>query len=412
VAKALKVLMLIENCPVPADNRVWAEACALRDDGCDVSIIGPKGASKHQESYICLEGIHVYRYRLPRRANSPGAYMLEYSITLLMTFLLSWKVLFRHGFDVIHAANPPDIFFLVGLLYQVLGKKFIFDQHDLSPEMFQMKFSGRAKLLRPLLRFLEWASYRTAHVTITTNLSQKRFALERGHCQPDRVFIVRNGPDVRRLARVPPEPALKQGRCYVLAYVGEMEVQDGIDYALRALQTLVYARAREDVLLVLMGDGGYAPALRALAHELQLDTYTHFTGWLDAQDLVRYLSVADVGLVPDPRNGLNEYCTMVKTMEYMALGLPVVAFDLPETRFSAQDAAIYATPNSVEDFASKINILLDDQALRLDMSAAGRERIAGGLSWDHDRQSLLQAYRYCLKKQLPGDRKGRHERRK
>lgn len=401
MAKARKVLMLIENCPVPVDNRVWAEATALRDSGYQVSIIGPKDASKHRESYICLDGIHIYRYRLPFSSTArrtPGAYILEYGIALLMTFLLSWKVLFRRGFDVIHTANPPDIFFLVGLFYRVLGKKFIFDQHDLSPELLRAKFPGRAALLYRLMRALEWSSYHTAHVVITTNLSQKRFALERGHCRPEQVFVVRNGPDLRRLARVPPEPALRQGRSIVIAYVGEMEAQDGVDNALRALQDLVYRRGREDILLVLMGDGGHAAALRELARELRLDAYAHFTGWLDAQDLVRYLSIADIGLVPDPRNGLNEYCTMVKTMEYMAMGIPVAAFDLPETRFSAGEAALYATPNSVEDFARAIDTLINDEALRLTMSAAGRQRIEQGLNWEHDRQALLQAYHYCREK--------------
>jgi glycosyltransferase involved in cell wall biosynthesis len=324
--------------------------------------------------------------------------MLEYSVALLMTFLLSWKVLFRHGFDVIHAANPPDFFFLVGLLYRVLGKKFIFDQHDLSPELIQVKFPGRSRLLYRFLCLLERCSYQTAHVTITTNVSQKRFAIERGHRRPGQVFVVRNGPDLRRLTPVPPEPALRQGRNHVLVYVGEMEVQDGIDYALRALQSLVYQHGREDVLLVLVGDGGYAPTLRKLAHELQLDAYVHFTGWLDTHDLLRYLSVADVGLVPDPKNGLNEYCTMVKTMEYMALGLPIVAFDLPETRFSAEDAALYAAPNCIEDFAHNIDALLNDDALRLAMSVAGRRRVEEGMSWDNDRQVLLRAYQYCRNK--------------
>src|SRR6266851_5271324 len=284
VPKALKVLMLIENCPVPTDNRVWAQATALRDHGYQVSIIGPKGASKCQEAYICLEGIHIYRYRLPTRASTPGAYILEYSIALFMTFVLSWKVLFRQGFDVIHTANPPDIFFLIGLCYRILGKKIIFDQHDLSPELFQVKFPRHLRLLYSFLRFLEWCSYRTAHVVITTNVSQKRFAIERGHCRPDKVFVVRNGPDLRRIKVVEPEPELKMGRSYLLCYVGEMEVQDGIDNALRALHALVYKCGRDDVLLALIGDGGYVPVLEALVSELQLDAHVHFTGWLQVED--------------------------------------------------------------------------------------------------------------------------------
>lgn len=392
MTKSHKVLMLIENAPVPADNRVWAEATALRDAGFQVSIIGPKGSTRDRESHICLEDIHIYRYRIPIYTNKYTIYILEYSISMLMTFILSLKILFRHGFDVIHTANPPDLFFAIGLFYRLFGKKFVFDQHDLTPEMFQVKFEGRMKLLHKLLLFLEWCSYRTAHSVITTNISQKRFAIKRGHCSPDRVFVVRNGPDLERIKLVPPEPELKRGRRYLLAYLGEMEVQDGIENALYALHDLVHKRGRQDISLVLMGEGGHAPALHALAYELQLDEYVNFTGWTEAEDIVRYLTVADVGLTPDPQNGLNEYCTMVKTMEYMAMGKPVVAFDLAEARFSAQDAALYATPNVVEDFADKIETLLDDEALRLKMGAIGRKHIEEASNWEHDKQNLLLAY--------------------
>ncbi len=392
MANMYKILMLIENAPVPFDNRVWAEATTLRDYGFQVSIIGPKGSKMDREPHICIEDIHIYRYQLPTNTNKYTAYILEYSISMLMTFLLSFKVLFRYGFDVIHTANPPDMFFIIGLFFRLFGKKFVFDQHDLSPEMFQVKFKGRMKPLHRLLLFLEWCSYRTAQVVITTNVSQKRFAIERGLCHPEKVFVVRNGPELDRIKLVTPEPELKRGRRYLLAYEGEMEVQDGIENALYALHDLVHKRGRQDVSLVLMGDGGYASTLQALAHELQLDDYVHFTGWVKAEDIVRYLTVADVGLTPDPKNGLNEYSTMVKTMEYMAMGKPVVAFDLAETRFSAQDAALYATPNLGEDFASKIDTLLNDQELRLKMGAIGRKRIEEALNWDYDKKNLLLAY--------------------
>ena len=392
MTKVLKILMLIENASVPFDNRVWAEATTLRDHGFQVSIIGPKGSTMDRESHIYIDDIHIYRYQLPTNTTKYTAYILEYSISLFKTFLLSLKVGLRHGFDVIHTANPPDLFFIIGWLYRLFGKKFVFDQHDLSPEMFQVKFKGRMKPLHKFLLFLEWCSYRTAHVVITTNLSQKRFAIERGHCHPEQVFIVRNGPELDRIKLVTPEPELKRGRPYLLAYVGEMEVQDGVENALYALHDLVHKRSRQDVSLVLMGDGGYASTLHALAHELQLDNYVHFTGWVKVEDIVRYLTVADIGLTPDPRNGLNEYSTMVKTMEYMAMGKPVVAFDLAEARFSAQDAALYATPNLVEDFASKIDTLLNDQELRLKMGAIGRKRVEEAVNWEYDKKNLLLAY--------------------
>ena len=392
MTKTYKVLMLIENASMPFDNRVWAEATTLRDLGFQVSVISPKGSKMDRESHICIEDIHIYRYKLPTIANKYAAHILEYIVAICMTFLLSFKVLFRHGFDVIHTANPPDIFFLIGLFYRVFGKKFVFDQHDLSPEVFQVKFNGSMKLLyRPLL-FMEQCSYRTAEVVITTNASQKRFAIERGHCHPDKVFIVRNGPELERIKLVQPEPELKRGRRYLLAYVGSMEVQYGVEYALYALYDLVYKRGRQDVSLVLMGDGRQAPALRMLAHELQLDEYVYFTGWLLAEDIVRYLTVADIGLTTCPKNAHNEYATAIKTMEYMAMGKPGVAFDLAETRFSAQDAALYATPNVAEDFANKIETLLDDEELRRRMGALGRKRIEEVLNWDYDKLNLLLAY--------------------
>src|SRR5258707_4620231 len=188
MAKTYKILMLIENAPVPFDNRVWAEATTLRDHGFQISMIGPKGTTKYRESHICIDGIHIYRYGIPTNTNKYTAYILEYSISLLMTFLLSFKVLFRHGFDVIHTANPPDLFFIIGLFYRLLGKKFIFDQHDLAPEMFQVKFNTRLQLLYKFQCFLAWCSYRTANLVIVTNSSQRRIAIERGHCRANRVF--------------------------------------------------------------------------------------------------------------------------------------------------------------------------------------------------------------------------------
>ncbi len=391
MCKTAKILMLTENHPGPFDKRVWTEATALRDYGFQVSIIGTKGMG-YRESYMCIEGIHVYQYRVPTIANTYIGYISEYAVAILMTFWLSFKVLFRHGFDVIHAANPPDLFFLIGSFYRLFRKKFVFDQHDLSPEMFRVKFNGKVRSLHKLLLFLERCSYRTAHLVITPNLPVKHFAIERGHFDASRVFVVRNVPELKRIKLVTPEPELKRGRRYLLAFVGAIEVQDGVETILYALHNLIYKRGRQDVSLVMMGDGGHAPTLRALAHQLGLDEFVHFTGFLEAKDIVRYLTVADVGLTPEPANGLNEYCTMIKTMEYMALGKPVVAFDLVETRLTAQDAALYAIPNLVEDFASKVATLLDDEQLRVNMGAIGRRRIVEELNWDHNKSNLLQAY--------------------
>lgn len=392
MARVNKILMLVENVPAPEDRRVWPEAIALRDHGFQVSIISPKGSTKYREPYICIENIHIYRYQLPKTGNRYLAYIVEYAIALLMTFWLSLKVMFRHGFDVIHTANPPDIFFIIGLFYRLFGKKFIFDQHDLTPNMFQVMFKDRMKPLHKLLSFLEWCSYRTSSLVIVTNESFKQIAIERAHYPANKVFVVRNGPNLEHMKLVAPEPELKKGRRFLLAYVGLIAVQDGVEYALYALNELVHNRNRQDVSLVLMGDGDIVPALHALAHELELDEYVNFTGWIESKDVLRYLTVADVGIVPDPQNGLNEYSTMIKAMEYMAMGKPVVAFDLAETRSSAQDAALYAIPNLVTDFANKIEVLLDNEELRLKMGVIGRKRIEEALNWDYSKKNLLLAY--------------------
>ncbi len=395
MTKTRKILMLVENASWPGDQRVKNEAAALRDCGFQVCIICPKTPTgiQHQESYICIDNIHIYRYNLPTISNKYAAYIMEYSLALLITFWLSLKVLFRHGFDVIHAANPPDLFFAIGLFYRLFGKKFVFDQHDLAPELFKVKFKNRLNLLYRIQLFFERCSYRTADIVIVTNLSQKQKAIERGFCPATKVIVVRNGPDLERIKLVSPEPELKRGRRFLLAYVGEMAVQDGVDHILYALNELVHKRGRQDVALVLMGDGQHASELRALAHELQLDEYINFTGWVKSEDLVRFLTVADVGLLPDPQNGLNELSTMVKTMEYMAMGKSIVSFDLAETRYSAQEAALYAIPNLVEDFADKIEVLLTDEELRRKMGAIGRKRVLEELSWDQTKKNLLLAYK-------------------
>ncbi len=395
MAKAEKVLMLVENLSVPADPRVWREARTLAQQGLQVCIISPLGATQDRERYICLNGIHIYRYRLSVSSGGSKGYLLEYAFAMLMTFLLSLQVWFQHGFDVIHAANPPDLFFAIGLFYRLFGKKFIFDQHDLAPEMFQIKFQGRMRMISACLRFFEWCSYRTSHLVITTNASQKQMAIKRGGCKFENVFIVRNGPELHRYQDVVADHSLRNGKRILLAYVGVMAAQDGVEYAIHAMEELVHRRKHQDVGLILMGDGDQVPALRALTHSLALDDYIHFTGWLVKDEMLRYLAGSDIGLSPDPSNELNDYSTMLKTMEYMALGKPVIAFDLPETRITAQDAALYATANRLDEFVDHIEILMAKQELRATMGEKGQQRIEEHLCWEKNRQTLLRAYR-CL----------------
>ncbi len=403
MAQNVKVLMIVENLSVPADPRVWREACTLQQYGYSVSIICPRGTTRDAEEFACIDGINIYRYPLSSTTTRPCAHIKEYIVSLLSTFLLSLKVWGRHGFDVLHVANPPDIFFLLGLFYRLFGKKYIFDQHDLSPEIFRVKFAAKKntklltrfgrKIAYRLLCFFERCSYRAADLVITTNISQRHIAITRGSCSLKKVHIVRNGPEKDCPFRFEPDPTLKKGGRYLLAYVGVMGGQDGVEYILHALYELVHRRKRRDLLVVLMGDGDRLPHLRALAHKLRLDDYLLFTGWLEKSELQRYLNSADLALSPDPSNELNDRSTMIKTMEYMAMGLPIVAFDLPETRYSAQEAALYAHANSVTDFTDKIEHLLADEKLRLRMGQAGRERIETTLCWEHVSEHLWQAYK-------------------
>jgi glycosyltransferase involved in cell wall biosynthesis len=394
--------MVIENDVAPLDTRVWGEAVALRDHGLQVSIICPKGVmgrsvfERFRAPYECRDGIYIYRYERPD-GSTTAAYVREYLVALLNTVRLSLKVLIRHNFDVLHVANPPDIFFPLGWFCHLLGKKFVFDQHDLAPEVFQELFASRgngpsARLLLKLLRMCERYSYRAADLVIAANESFRQIAIERGSCPAHKVAVVRNASALPQENIAAPPHALKLGRRYLLAYVGVMGVQDGVQYALNALHKLVYERGRQDVSLALIGDGDDVPALRTLACELRLAEYVTFTGWMTGQDVAQCLASADVGLSPEPRNALNERSTMMKIMDYMTMGLPVVAFDLAETRFSAQGAGLYATPNSVDDFANKVELLLNSEALRLSMGGAGRMRAQGPLSWESSRERLWQAY--------------------
>lgn len=390
--EARKIVMLVENLSVPADRRVWAEAQTLQAAGFQVCIICPKGSTHDQDRYVCIKNIHIFRYTSIISGQSALTYLIEYAFALWMIFFLSIKVSILHGFDVIHMANPPDLLFLIGLFYRICGKKLLFDQHDLAPEMFQARYPGRGKFLCTLLLLFERWSYRVADTVIVTNKSQQERACKRGHCPPSKVVIVRNGPDLEQFKLVPPEPELKRGYPFLLVYLGIMGAQDNVECMLYALDDLVHKRGRRDVALVLLGTGDTVSMMKELTHKLQLDEHVRFNGWTEQPDILRYLSTADIGLSPDPLNGLNEFSTMIKVMEYMAMSKPVVAFDLVETYISAQDGALYARPNDIEDFASKIEILLKDEELRRRIGALGRKRIEEELNWEHAKYHLLQAY--------------------
>lgn len=398
--KPRRVLIIVENLPSPFDRRVWQEATTLRDAGYVVSIICPKGKG-YEASYQLLDGIHIHRHGLPMEADGALGYLVEYSSALFWEFTLAWKVLFQRGFDVIHACNPPDLIFLVGGFFKLfLRKKFIFDHHDINPELYEAKFGRRDFFWKLMVLFERW-TFKTADVSIATNESYRRIALERGGMPEDKVFVVRSGPKLDRLKVIPPVPALKNGRRYLVGYVGVMGKQEGIDYLLRSVAHIVHGLGRTDVQFGLVGGGTELEEMKAYARELKVDEYVTFTGRVPDQDLLEMLNTADVCVNPDVANDMNDKSTMNKIMEYMALGKPIVQFDLTEGRFSAGESSLYAARNDTEDMARKLVELLDDPERRAAMGAFGKRRVENELEWKYEAPKLLRAYDTAFGSALP-----------
>jgi glycosyltransferase involved in cell wall biosynthesis len=391
---ARRVLIIVENLPCPFDRRVWQEARTLAAAGYLVSIICPK-APGYEKSFESIDGIDIHRHPLPREADGPFGYTFEYGTALIFEFLLSLKVLFGRGFDVVHACNPPDTMFLIGGFYKLFGKKFVFDHHDINPELYEAKF-GKRGFGRRVLVALERMTFRTADMVISTNESYRSIATGRGGKRPDEVFVVRSGPDLTRIRQVPPNPALKRGRRYLVGYVGVMGKQEGIDLLLQAVQLIVHHLGRTDIHFGLVGGGTELPAMRDLARALGVADYVTFTGRAPDADLLEMLNTADICVNPDRANEMNDRSTMNKIMEYMALAKPIVQFDLTEGRVSAGEASWYARPNDVADLAQKMVALLGDEEQRARMGAIGRERVERVLAWQHEAPRLIAAYEHLL----------------
>lgn len=390
VARRRRVLIIVENLPCPFDRRVWQEANTLAAAGYQVSIICPKGKG-YDRSFEEIDGIAVYRHPQPFEGNGALGYLAEYTWALLAEFALSVRVLFERGFDAIHACNPPDTLFLIGGFYKLFGKKFLFDHHDINPELYEAKFRRRDVFYRLMLSLERW-TFRTADVCVATNESYRRIAIERGERPPAKVFVVRSGPDLRRLKTMPPMPELKRGRRYLVGYVGVMGRQEGIDGLLTAVHHIVHELGRRDIHFGLVGGGTELAALRKVAEQLQVADYVTFTGRVPDAELLAMLNTADVCVNPDVANDMNDKSTMNKIMEYMALGKPIVQFDLTEGRVSAQDASLYAQRNDPIDLARKLVALLDDEPLRRQMGQLGLERVKSVLAWEHEAPRLLAAY--------------------
>ncbi len=389
-----KALILVENLSVPFDRRVWQESTTLRDAGWEVHVICPQGTKRDTEAEAVVDGVHIHRYPLKAATGGPAGYLQEYGTALWHTLRLARKI---GPVDVVHACNPPDLLYLVAKVLKRQGARFIFDQHDLCPELYLSRFDRGQDLLYRGVCALERATYRAADVVISTNESYQQVARIRGGKKPEDVFVVRSAPVVERFHEVPVEPELKKGKPHLLAYLGVMGPQDGVDYALRALAKLRDEIGRTDWHAVFVGSGDAFDDMVALSAKLGLANQVEFTGRIPDEDLVRYLSTADVCLSPDPLNPLNDVSTMNKVMEYMAMSKPIVSFELREARVSAGDAAVYAPANDESAFAKLVSQLLDDPEERVRMGKLGQARVAGALSWENSAKNLLAAYEHAVK---------------
>jgi glycosyltransferase involved in cell wall biosynthesis len=389
--RAKRVLIIVQNLPVPFDRRVWLECKALVAAGYDVSVVCPKG--KGDPAFEVIDTVRIYKYRPYAPGGSKASFIAEYVYSFLGT---AWKTLLarrRGPFAVMQACNPPDIFWPIAMALRLVDRtKFVFDHHDLCPELFQSRFPDGPRLPYRGLLALERRTHRTADHVISTNDSYRDIAIRRSGKAPADVTVVRTGPDPEKLSRGPRDPAQRRGHRFLAAYIGVMGPQDGVDIVVRAADIVVHDMGRDDIAFTVIGSGDCFDELVALRDELKLGDHVEFTGRAPDEQVKKILSTADVGLSPDPKNPLNDVSTMNKTMEYMSFELPVVAFDLRETRVSAAAAAVYVTPNDVREYAKAIVDLMDDEATRAQLAKIGRTRVEDELAWSHQERAYVGVY--------------------
>lgn len=399
-----KALIFIEDGSFTYDNRVIREANALIDNGWDITVISPKYADDPFHKKI-NGNLRVYYYPKPH-FKSIISHITEGSVTLFLGSLLTLWVYVRHGFSVFHACNPMDILWMIALPYKLIGKKFIFDEHDLCIELCLSRGSvKKGSLVYKLLAFLEKYSYKFADAVLATNASYKEIAIKRGGKRPEDVFVVRNGPDLKKFEKVAPDTRIKEDGDVLVGYLGNMNPQDGVDYLLKAAHDIVHKRVRSDIRFVLIGGGMSQPNLVKQSVTMGLENNVTFTGRIPDDEMLSTLNACDICVQPDPHNLLNDISTMNKVMEYMAFEKPVIAFDLKETRVSCGNAALYVTPNNSTELAEKILYLAKNSELRTKMGRIGRERVEKKLAWNYSIPNLLSAYEHVLRKEQIVDSK-------
>ena len=392
--QARSCVIVVENLPVPLDRRVWQEAQALTRAGWRVSVICPSSAS-FPAPFEIIDGIAIYRHSLPPEGRGALAYFREYSTALFHEFRLLIKVNRERGFSIIQACNPPDLIFLVAAPFRIIGKRFIFDQHDTSPELFFVKFDKRGFLYRALV-FFERCSYAMADFVITANATFKDLAVSRGRVDPSRVEVVYGVPDRTRIHRVPEEPELRGGRRFIVGYVGIINEQDGVDHFVRAAGEVVRKGFR-DFRAVVVGDGPALGQVRELAKSLDLDDFIVFTGYLSGQALLAHLSAFDIGVIPDPYNEANDLMSMNKVFEYCALAIPTACYPLKETKRLLGDAGVYASTLDPAGLADACLSLMQDDSLRNRCAKEAARLASAAFVWDHEAEKYVHAYERTLR---------------
>lgn len=386
------ILIIIENLPAPFDRRVWQEANALKQNGAEVSIICPK-MKGYNKSYESIGGIDIYRHSLPTEGNGPLGYLMEYSVAIFWEFFLACKIFAKKRFHVIQGCNPPDLIFLTALPFKLFGVKYIFDHHDVNPELFIAKYNKQGFFYK-LMLLLERLTFSFADYSIATNESYKEIAVRRGKMKQERIQIVRSGPKLDKLKIGPGNEKYKNGKKYLIGYLGVIGRQEGLDLWLQSAKIIISQRS--DVRFAIIGDGTYLQNIKELALQLGISSHVDFYGRVEDKLMLEILNTCDVCVNPDTPNEMNNISTMNKIMEYMALKKPIVQFDLKEGRVSAGQASLYAINSDTVDFAQKVNQLLDNAALRIEMGEFGYKRVCNDLSWEVEERKLINFYKKVL----------------